>query len=115
MAEQRYKAALAVIGDGRTVSEVAASWEVSRQMLHGWLARYEDGALEGLSDHSHRPRSCPHYMDPAVEVAVLEARRRHLGWGLRRIVHELAREELRHHRLVRGASPRRGSSAPRCP
>jgi transposase-like protein len=39
VAEQRYKAVLAVIGDGRTVSEVAASWEVSRQTLHAWRAR----------------------------------------------------------------------------
>lgn len=39
MAEQRYKAVLAVIGDGRSVSEVAASWDVSRQTLHAWLAR----------------------------------------------------------------------------
>ena len=38
MAEQRYEAVLAVIGDGRTVTEVAASWEVSRQTLHTWLA-----------------------------------------------------------------------------
>jgi transposase InsO family protein len=91
VAEQRYKAVLAVIGDGRTVTEVAASWEVSRQTLHTWLARYEDGGLEALADRSHRPRSCPHQMDASCEVAVLEARRRHPGWGPRRIVHELAK------------------------
>jgi hypothetical protein len=33
MAEQRYKAALAVIADARTVVEVAAAWSVSRQTL----------------------------------------------------------------------------------
>ena len=86
MAEQRYKAVLAVIGDGRTVIEVAASWEVSRQTLHTWLARYEDGGLEALADRSHRPRSCLHQMDAAAQVAVHEARRRHPGWGPRRIV-----------------------------
>ena len=91
VAEQRYKAVLAVISDGRTVSEVAGSWQVSRQTLHTWLARYEDGGLEALTDRSHRPGSCPHQMDPAVEVAVLEARRRHPGWGPRRIVHEIAK------------------------
>jgi len=91
VAEQRYKAVLAVIGDGRTVTEVAASWEVSRQTLHTWLARYEAGGLEALADRSHRPVSCPHQMPAAVEVAVLEARRRHPGWGPRRIVYELAR------------------------
>jgi transposase len=55
VAEQRYKAVLAVIGDGRQVSEVAAAWGVSRQTLHAWLARYEHDGLEGLVDRSHRP------------------------------------------------------------
>jgi transposase InsO family protein len=94
VAEQRYKAVLAVIGDGRQVSEAAAAWGVSRQTLHAWLARYEQEGLEGLVDRSHRPHACPHQMDPAVEVAVLEVRRRHPGWGPRRIVHELARQGL---------------------
>ena len=101
MAEQRYKAVLAVISDGRTVKEVAAAWSVSRQTLHEWLARYEQGGLEELADRSHRPGSCPHQMDAVVEVAVLEMRRLHPGWGPRRIVFELAKEG--HHRLgVRG-------------
>ena len=83
MAEQRYKAVLAVIGDGRSITEVAAAWGVSRQTLHGWLVRYELGGLEGLVDRSHRPVSCPHQMPAVVEVAVLEARRKHPGWGAR--------------------------------
>jgi transposase InsO family protein len=94
VAEQRYKAVLAVISDGRLVTEVAASWGVSRQTLHEWLARYEAGGLEALADRSHRPRSCPHQMGSATEVAVLEARRRHPGWGPRRIVHELAKTSI---------------------
>ncbi len=91
MAEQRYKAVLAVIGDGRSITEVAASWGISRQTLHGWLARYEVAGLEGLADRSHRPASCPHQMDPDVEVAVWEMRRAHPRWGSSRIVFELGR------------------------
>jgi transposase len=64
---------------------------VSRQTVHSWLARYEAGGLEGLSDRSHRPVSCPHQMGPAVEARVLELRRVHRSWGARRIVFELAR------------------------
>ena len=44
--EQRYKAVLAVIADGRTVSEVASEWGVCRQTMHRWLARYEGDGLE---------------------------------------------------------------------
>ena len=91
MAEQRYKAVLAVIADGRTVVEVATAWSVSRQTLHEWLSRYEQGGLEALADRSHRPGTCPQQMDPQVEVTVLELRRVHPGWGPRRIVFELAK------------------------
>jgi transposase-like protein len=41
VAEQRYQAVLAVIKDGRTVTEVAGQWSVSRQTEHAWLAKYE--------------------------------------------------------------------------
>ena len=77
VAEQRYRAVLAVISDGRTVTEVAAAIAVSRQSLHAWLGRYEADGLEGLADRSHRPRQCPHQMPAVLEAAVLEARRQH--------------------------------------
>ena len=91
MAEQRYQAVLAVISDGRTVTETAAAVGVSRQTLHAWLAKYEAAGLEGLVDGSHRPLSSPQQMPPQVEVAVLEARRVHPSWGPRRIAVEVSR------------------------
>jgi transposase InsO family protein len=91
VAEQRYQAVLAVIGEGGTVTEVAGRWGVSRQSVHSWLARYEGGGLEGLADRSHRPETCPHQMSPQVEARVLELRRVHRSWGARRIAFELER------------------------
>lgn len=55
VSEQRYKAVQAVLADGRTVSEVASDWSVSRRTMHRWLARYGGEGLEGLGDRSHRP------------------------------------------------------------
>jgi transposase len=92
--EQRYKAVLAVIGDGRTVSEVATDWGVSRRTMHRWLVRYEGDGLEGLNDRSHRPAQSPHQMPPAVEAMVLEMRRSHPYWGARRIAFELVRKRV---------------------
>jgi len=92
VAEQRYQAVLAVVSDGETVTDVAARFGVRRQTVHEWLAKYEVGGLEGLADGSHRPRSCPHQMSGAVEVALAEMRRAHPTWGPRRIVFELARK-----------------------
>ena len=94
VAEQRYQAVLAVIAEGRSVTEVAAQWKVSRQTLHAWLARYEVEGLEGLSDRSHRPAGCPHQMPAVLEARVLEMRRAHPFWGPRRILAELARARI---------------------
>ncbi len=72
MAEQRYQAVMAVIGDGLSISQVAEKVGVSRQTLHAWLARYEAEGLEGLKDRSHRPVRCPHQMGAEVEAMLLE-------------------------------------------
>ncbi len=92
--EQRYKAVLAVIGDGRTVSEVATDWGVCRRTMHRWLAQYEAEGLEGLSDRSHRPAHCPHQMPAMIEAMVLEMRRSHPYWGAHRIAYELGRKQV---------------------
>src|SRR5258708_10155302 len=90
VSEQRYQAILAVIADGRTVSEVAQQWKVSRQTLHTWLARYELEGLEGLADRSRQPASCPHKMPAHVEAAILEVRRMRPYWGPHSVGLELA-------------------------
>src|SRR6202158_4137417 len=90
--EQRYKAVLAVIADGRTVTQVARDWDVARQTVHVWLERYQADGLEGLSTRSHRPGHCPHQMPAAVEAQLLEMRRAKPYWGARRLALELARK-----------------------
>jgi transposase InsO family protein len=92
MTEQRYQAVLSVIEDGLQVSEAAAKAGVTRQALHSWLSRYAEGGLEALADRSHRPRSCPHQMDAAVEVRLVELRGLHPGWGADRLRYRLGRE-----------------------
>jgi transposase InsO family protein len=89
--EQRYQAVLAVVQDGWRVIEVARRLGVSRQSVHTWIARYEQGGLASLADRSHRPASCPHQIPPEVEATICELRRQHPGWGPRRIEHQLAK------------------------
>src|SRR3954453_12859236 len=90
VAEQRYQAVLAVIKDGRTVTEVAAAVGVSRQTLHVWLGKYEADCLEGLvavrtvrADSRGRCRQRWRWR--------WEARRKHPSWGPQRIAVELGR------------------------
>jgi transposase len=93
--EQRYNAVMEVLRDGKTVVEVADRYGVSRQAVHRWLRRYQDGGLDGLADRSHRPRRCPHQLPEAVEAVLVELSRTHPGWGRRRLGHELARREVK--------------------
>jgi transposase InsO family protein len=64
---------------------------VSRQSVHAWIARYEQGGLASLADRSHRPASCPHQIPPETEARICELRRQHPGWGPRRSEHQLAK------------------------
>ena len=73
MAEQRYQAVLAVISDGETVTDVAARVRGVAPDGAQLVAKYEAGGHENLGERSHRPRSCPHQMDAAVEVELADA------------------------------------------
>ena len=92
VAEQRFNAVMEVLRDGLAVIEVADRYGVSRQTVHGWLRRWKIGGLDALADRSHRPRRCPHQMPANLEARLCELRRRHPGWGQRRLAHELVRE-----------------------
>jgi transposase InsO family protein len=91
--EQRLDAVRAVLA-GAEVTVVAARAGVHRSTVHRWVERYLAGQAAGLVDRSHRPRSCPHRVEEAVEVAVTEMRREHPRWGSRRIRLELLRKPL---------------------
>jgi transposase InsO family protein len=88
--EQRLDAVRAVLA-GESVVEVAARYQVARSTVHRWIGRYLEGSVAGLADRSHRPRWCPHQVDPLVEAAVAEIRRKHPRWGSKRIRLELLR------------------------
>jgi Helix-turn-helix domain len=66
--EQRYNAVMEVLRDGHMVIEVAERYGVSRQAVHRWLRRYQQGGLDALADRSHRPRRCPHQLAAVVEA-----------------------------------------------
>jgi len=92
LVEQRYQAVLEVLNDGAKVTEVARRYGVSRSAVHEWLVKYAVPGLAGLVDHSSKPSSCPHQMDPVVEARIVELRREHPGWGPRTIGYRLERE-----------------------
>lgn len=54
--EQRYDAVTMVMRDGFSITDIAVKFDVSRQTVYRWLAKYEEGGLEALADESHRSR-----------------------------------------------------------
>jgi transposase len=78
--EQRYDAVLAVIRDGLTTNEAAIAYGVSRQSTYRWIQRYEEGGLPALDERSHKPRSCPHQIDPKVETRIVTQRSSKRRW-----------------------------------
>ena len=90
VAGQRYRAVLEVKA-GVPVTEAAARAGVSRQSVHAWVRRYEQGGLGALADRPKRPDTCPHQTSAQVEAAVCEMRREHPKWGPLRLAHELGK------------------------
>jgi transposase InsO family protein len=88
--EQRYRAVLEAAA-GVPVTEVAARYDVSRQSVHAWMARYREGGLGALADRPKRPDTCPHQVSAVIEAAVCEMRREHPRWGPARLVYELGK------------------------
>jgi transposase InsO family protein len=87
LVEQRYRAVLAARA-GVPIAEVAERFGVSRQSVHAWMRRYEQGGLGGLMDRSRRPKSSPAQVSAEIEAMVCEMRRERPRWGPVRLAHE---------------------------
>jgi transposase InsO family protein len=88
--EQRFRAVLEAAA-GVPVAEIAERFGVSRQSVHSWVRRYEQGGLGGLMDRSRRPKSSPAQVSAEIEAVVCEMRREHPRWGPVRLAHEVKR------------------------
>lgn len=78
--------------EGRTKSELALQFGISRQIVHKWIARYEEDGVEGLVDHSRAPLHRSRVTDPDVARAVVELKHRY-GYGPAKLVALLEREQ----------------------
>ena len=58
------------------VAELCRRYNVSRKTAYKWIARYNVGGVEALSDRSRRPAHSPSRTAPEVEAAVLRVRAR---------------------------------------
>jgi transposase InsO family protein len=72
----------AVKVEGRSKSEVARDFGVSRRWVHTLVQRYETEGEAGLAPRSRRPHSSPHAISQAVEDEIVQLRKSLAGQGL---------------------------------
>jgi transposase InsO family protein len=71
-----------VISKQMSVTEASATYRVSRQHIHRWLARYRDRGVDGLEPRSRRPHSNPQRTASKVAERIVVLRRELAGQGL---------------------------------
>jgi transposase InsO family protein len=65
----------AVVLEGRSKTDVARDYEVSRQWVHQLVARYNSDGAAAFEPRSRRPRHHPHAVSAAVEDKIVRLRK----------------------------------------
>ena len=76
-----------------TMTELAAQYGISRKTGYKWLDRYDAEGIAGLQDLSRRPHTSPQATDPELLEALIGLRRRHPGWGPKKLLTVAARHD----------------------
>jgi transposase InsO family protein len=78
---------------GWPMTELCATYQVSRKTGYKWVARYRARGPQGLHDQSRRPHHSPSATAPDVVAALVTARRQHPRWGPRKLLRVLRRRQ----------------------
>jgi hypothetical protein len=68
------------------VTELCATYGISRKTGYKFLTRYRALGAPGLADQSRRPHRSPTALDPVLLQRLLEAHERHPYWGPRKLL-----------------------------
>jgi len=67
------------------MSSLCAHFGISRTTGHRLVKQYKQKGESCLGEESRAPHSIPHKTSPKVEIAIVKLRRKHPGWGARKI------------------------------
>ena len=76
-----------------TMKELCEHFGVSRKTGYKWLKRYLEEGLDGLSDQSRAPHSCPHRTPAEVEAEIIRLRKEYKRWGPKKIIDKLQKTQ----------------------
>jgi putative transposase len=71
--------------DEWSVTELAVRYDVRRQTVHKWVARFTAAGWAGLAEQSRAPHAHGRAMPAAVATAVVTLRRQHPTWGPKKL------------------------------
>lgn len=67
-------------------NELCRQFTISRKTGYKWVKRYREFGVEGLTDKSRKPRSCPHQTPGNIVNAIVQARTKHPTWGPKKLL-----------------------------
>ena len=79
--------------DEQSMTELCASFEISRETGYVWLRRYRALGLAGLLELNRAAKRHPHQTPWAMEQAIVELRQAHMRWGPRKLKRVLERDQ----------------------
>jgi transposase InsO family protein len=79
--------------DEQSMTELCASFEISRETGYVWLRRYRALGLEGLLELNRTAKRHPNQTPTAMEQAIVELRQAHMRWGPRKLKRVLERDQ----------------------
>jgi transposase InsO family protein len=88
MSEREEFIALSLNKEG-SMSLLCRRFGISRKTGYKWLARFKEGSTAALVDRSRRPHNSPTRSSVLLEQKVVELRKKHRGWGGRKIKRRL--------------------------
>ncbi len=91
--EERLRFAILAGASNRSMKDLCAEFDISRQTGYVWLRRYKANGQAGLKDHSRRPLTSPHKSSPEIERAVVELRQKWPDWGAPKLAKVLSRQD----------------------
>ena len=92
--ERREQFVVRATSRNQPFKEVCGLFGISRTTGYKWVSRYQEvGNLRDLKERSRRPHQVPNKTTPDIEDNVL-ALRDHVGWGARRLVAALRRQNI---------------------
>ena len=90
--DQRRQFIHALVSAHWSMTELCARFGISRPTGYKWLARHRAGGPATLDDRSHAPYDCPHRLSPVLADRLLAARRQY-GWGAKKLLAVLRRQD----------------------